>query len=79
MSRLCLQDDWEAESDEEKPAAPATEAPVKKKKSLAERIAEKEVKLLAGGRGAVFCNFWSILPLQRCESSNYNLSNSYFN
>lgn len=37
-------DDWEAESDEDKPAAPATEAPIKKKKSLAERIAEKEAK-----------------------------------
>ncbi|XP_043247211.1 eukaryotic translation initiation factor 3 subunit J-like [Amphibalanus amphitrite] len=37
-------DDWEAEDDEDKPAVPVVEAPVKKKKSLAERIAEKEAK-----------------------------------
>ena len=46
------QDDWEAEDDEDKPAAPVTEAPVKKKKSLAERIAEKEVS-----------QFWDIRSL----------------
>lgn len=36
-------DDWDVDSDEEK-AAPVGEVPVKKKKSLAERIAEKEAK-----------------------------------
>ena len=38
------QDDWEAEDDEDKPAAAASDQPVKKKKTLAERIAEKEVR-----------------------------------
>jgi len=37
-----LQSDWEASSEEEKPAAPAPLAPAKKKGSLKQKLAEKE-------------------------------------